>query len=215
MDAADAAVRERELDRLLTFVDAAIAIALTLLVLPLAELPNEIVKGGDVSDLIRENQAEFWSFLLSFWVVAQLWLAQHRAMRHVRLSHHAITSLLLVWTLSIVFLPFPTALLPVTGGQAMTKILYIGTMIVSVALVGAIAYVIERNPQITDGHQSRDLGGAVAMAGLLILALAIMLLFPTTGYYPLLLLFLGGPIAVRIERGRARRRVTKGSGRVR
>jgi hypothetical protein len=83
-------------------------------------------------------------------------------------------------------------------------------MIVSVVLVGAIAFVIERNPQITDGHQPRDLGGAAAMAGLLVLALATMLLFPATGYYPLLVLFMADPIAERIERKRADRRVTKG-----
>lgn len=210
MDEAQAEVRERELDRLLTFVDAAIAIALTLLVLPLAELPNELSKGDSVAELLRENSAEFWSFLISFWVVAQLWLAQHRTMRHVRLSHNALTALLLSWTLSIVFLPFPTALLPVAGGQALTKILYVGTMIVSTVLLGAIAFVIERNAHLAGGKTTHDLGGSIAMTGLLVIALAIMLVFPSTTYYPMLLLFMGGPVAIWIEQQRARRRIRTG-----
>ena len=205
MDPAEAAVRERELDRLLTFVDAAIAIALTLLVLPLAELPTEIGAGDSVADLLRDNQAEFWSFLLSFWVIAQLWLAQHRAMRHVLRSHAELTSILLGWTLTIVFLPFPTALLPSTGEQALTKILYIGTMVISIGLIGLASHLVERHPELTDGHLPRGVGAAVAMASLLLAALAITLVFPATGYYPLLLLFVAGPLTRQIERGRGRR----------
>lgn len=204
MDPAEAAVRERELDRLLTFVDAAIAIALTLLVLPLAELPAEISDGDSVAELLRDNKAELWAFLLSFWVVAQLWLAQHRAMRHVLRSHEGLTRILLVWTLTIVFVPFPTALLPVAGDQELTKVLYIGTMVVSVALIGAASFLVERNPELADGQASHDVGGAVAMSLLLLLSLAITLMFPATGYYPLLLLFLAGPLAVQIERRRRR-----------
>jgi len=204
VDPAEAAVRERELDRLLTFVDAAIAIALTLLVLPLAELPAEISDGDSVAELLRDNKAELWAFLLSFWVVAQLWLAQHRAMRHVLRSHEGLTRILLVWTLTIVFVPFPTALLPVAGDQELTKVLYIGTMVVSVALIGAASFLVERNPELADGQASHDVGGAVAMSLLLLLSLAITLVFPATGYYPLLLLFLAGPLALQIERRRRR-----------
>ena len=44
--AGDVRERERGLDRVLTFVDAVVAIAITLLVLPLAELAPEVGDGS-------------------------------------------------------------------------------------------------------------------------------------------------------------------------
>ncbi len=69
--------RERDLDRFLTFVDAVVAIAITLLVLPLAEAAGEIGEGS-VGDLLRANEDKLLGFLLSFLVIAQLWFAQQR-----------------------------------------------------------------------------------------------------------------------------------------
>ena len=62
--------RERDLDRFLTFVDAVVAIAITLLVLPLAEAAGEIGEGS-VGDLLRANEDKLLGFLLSFLVIAQ------------------------------------------------------------------------------------------------------------------------------------------------
>jgi uncharacterized membrane protein len=68
--------RRRDFDRLLTFVDAIVAIAITLLVLPLAELTTDI-GGQPVAHLLRTHQGQLWSFLLSFAVIARLWFVQH------------------------------------------------------------------------------------------------------------------------------------------
>jgi uncharacterized membrane protein len=57
--------RDRDLDRFLTCVDAVAAIAITLLVLPLAEAAVEI-DDGSVGDLLRANDEEILGFLLSF-----------------------------------------------------------------------------------------------------------------------------------------------------
>ena len=59
--------RDRGLDRFLTFVDAVVAIAITLLVLPLADLAPE-VGDGSVTDLLREHDNEILAFFLSFLV---------------------------------------------------------------------------------------------------------------------------------------------------
>jgi uncharacterized membrane protein len=59
---------------------------------------------------LAEHQAEVWAFLLSFAVIARLWFAQHRSVRHVLIHHEQIARLLMLWALTIVFLPFPTAL---------------------------------------------------------------------------------------------------------
>jgi uncharacterized membrane protein len=71
--------RERDLDRFLTFVDAVVAIAITLRVLPLAEVATE-VGDGSVGELLRDKDDKLLAFFLSFLsflVIAQLWMSQH------------------------------------------------------------------------------------------------------------------------------------------
>jgi uncharacterized membrane protein len=70
--AAETAGRIRDLDRVLTFVDAIVAIAITLLVLPLVELASEVRDGGRVSNLLHDHSEELWSFALSFYVIARI-----------------------------------------------------------------------------------------------------------------------------------------------
>ena len=195
--------RERDLDRLLTFVDAIVAIAITLLVLPLVELTAEVGREEPVADLLRAHQADIWSFLLSFAVIAQLWGAQHRAVSHLLRDSPALNRLLVVWTLTIVFLPFPTALVAKTVDQPITKILYVGTIALSSLLIALIDLTIARNPGLTDGEAPDPLAALTATV-LLGIALAIMLAVPDAGYYPMLLLFLGGP-AHRLLLARRRR----------
>jgi uncharacterized membrane protein len=182
--------RERDLDRLLTFIDAVVAIAMTLLVLPLVDLTLEVTPEESVADLLRTNQPVIWSFLLSFVVISRFWFAQHHTFRHVLVPHGRLSALLLLWALTIVFLPFPTALVARAGDQATTKVLYIGTMVVSTASIGLMNWVIIRNPQITDGVGLPVLTPAVVDTVLFLLALVISLAFPAIGYLALLLLFL-------------------------
>ena len=70
-------------ERLITFLDAVVAIAITLLVLPLVDVSADVDHYGSVRDLLRENQADIWAFLLSFAVIARLWFVQHDSVRHV------------------------------------------------------------------------------------------------------------------------------------
>jgi uncharacterized membrane protein len=186
--------RARDLDRLLTFVDAVVAIAMTLLVLPLVELTTEVKAHQSVADVMGEHQAVLWSFLLSFAVISRFWFAQHYSLHHVLLPHGRLSLLLMFWSLTIVFLPFPTALVARAGDQAITKVLYIGTMVLSTVTLALMDRVIVRNPQITDGEGLPEVTPAVTNAVLLFLALVISLVFPATGYLPLLLLFLDAPI---------------------
>lgn len=198
--------RARDLERLLMFVDAIVAIAITLLVLPLVELTKEVHGDTSVADFLSETDTypDLWSFLLSFAVIARLWFAQHHAVRHVLSSLNRLSWLLVLWTLTIVFLPFPTALVAKGPEEPASKILYIGTITVSAVALGLIDRVIERNPQITDGTPPPSSLYALANVLMLVLALAITLAFPETSYFPMLLLFLDAPV-VRLLRRFSRR----------
>jgi uncharacterized membrane protein len=187
--------RERDFERFLTFVDAVVAIAITLLVLPLVDLAGSLRPGESVADLIGDNSAKLGSALLSFAVIARLWLAQHHVVRNVVRQDRIVTRLMLLWLLMIALLPFPTALLADGGSQALTKLLYVGTMAISSFCLAGMARHISRTPAIRDSDDAPDAIGAMTAGVTLLLALAISLAIPATSYWPLLLLLVTDRVA--------------------
>lgn len=195
------AERTQDLDRLLTFVDAIVAIAITLLVLPLAELAGEVDDGQSVWQLLQDHAGQFGAFLLSFVVIARIWMAQHRIVRGARDTDRRLAAWLITWSLTIVFLPFPTALLSNAGSQAATKVLYFGTLALSAALLALIAVDVRR--VLPPGSPARpSTVNSTVDAVTFVVALVLSLVFPVLSYYPLLLLVWGG----RLERVIRRRR---------
>src|SRR3712207_2209345 len=69
---------DRGLDRLVTFLDAVVAIAITLLVLPLVDVIPDEGRDVDLGALLADEAGRFGAFALSFAVIAQLWLVHHR-----------------------------------------------------------------------------------------------------------------------------------------
>ena len=197
------AERERDLDRLLTFVDAIVAIAITLLVLPLAELATHADDYDTVGSLLREHSEELWSFVLSFYVIARLWMSQHHAVSPLLVGNTRIVGLLIAWTFTIVVVPFPTSLVAVSGHDAVTKVLYVGTMATSIGIIGLLRVEIGRHPELTDGTPYAGPVGGLVTAGLMLLALMLMLTVPSTSYFPMLLLVLDGPLLRLVDRNRS------------
>lgn len=100
-------------DRLTMFVDAVIAIALTLLAL---ELP---VPAGDTTDAVLSSalghSKEYLAFALSFTVIAAHWRAHHEIFRYVDSLSPRLTSLTLAWLFMQVLMPFATRVLTADG----------------------------------------------------------------------------------------------------
>ena len=157
-----AAGRERDLERLLTFIDAVVAIAITLLVLPLAEAGSEI-QGRTVSELLRDHVDDLFGFFLSFTVIARLWLTQHTIVSSLIRQNGAVIRLLFCWCLTIVFLPFPTTLVTATANDGSAKLLYIGTMAVSSGLLALLGIVITRDRTLRDRDDGPDTAITIAV----------------------------------------------------
>jgi uncharacterized membrane protein len=198
--------RSRDLDRFLTFVDAVVAIAITLLVLPLVDVTGELGKGDSVAQLLSDHLPQLYGFLLSFAVIAQLWFSQHHVVSSLVEQDPLVSRLLVLWLLTIVVLPFPTALVARAGGQPTTKIFYIGTMAVSAVCLALISRRIAARREIRDSDQAPDPTTAVVTALVFGLALALTLLLPATGYYVLLLLLLTDVLSASWRRFRSHRR---------
>jgi uncharacterized membrane protein len=183
--------RERDLERFLTFVDAVVAIAITLLVLPLADFAGD-VGHGTVADLLHEHRHDLFGFVLSFAVIAKFWFAQQRAVTSLVKLDRTVVAMLLVWTFTIVVMPFGTALVAEAPDDPLTRLIYVGTMAVSSLLLTLMAWAIGRDRAIRDRDEPPPLAGYVVNAVIFFVALILTLAVPAFGYAPLLLLFVTG-----------------------
>ena len=194
---------ERGLDRLVTFLDAVVAIAITLLVLPLIELLGERQDGDDLGSLLGDHLVDFGAFALSFVVIARLWLVHHKLVESVGRYDAAFTWLSLLWAFTIVFLPFATQVIADFGTDRLAVALYMGTMTLS-SLTSTLLFVLVHRSAVLrrPGVAAADvpLVPAFVTTGLLVLALVLGVAFRSVNFYALLLLFLGGPVEALVGR---------------
>lgn len=132
-------VEERGLERLILFSDAVVAIAITLLVLPLTELrPDE---GQPAWLFLGEHLDEIVAFGISFAVIAQFWFAHHRMFRRLSRADRPLLLWNTAWLASVVFLPFPTVLLEVVGDPGYVTFYLINLLIISLCTIALGRYI--------------------------------------------------------------------------
>jgi len=185
---------DRGLDRLITFLDAVVAIAITLLVLPLVDvLPDEGTEVG-LPALVADEAGRFGAFALSFVVIASLWLAHHRLVERVGAYDVPFLLLNLVWTLTVVLLPFATQVAAVYGQDRLAGATYVGTMTLSSMCLSGLSLLLWRRPELRRPGSADELSSpaaALVTTGAFVLALGVV--FPDVGYSALLLLLLQLP----------------------
>ena len=192
---------ERGLDRLVTLVDAVVAIAITLLVLPLIE----VLDGGgeqDLGALLSASRAQFGAFALSFVVIARLWLAHHRIVESVGAYDPLFAWVNFAWAFTIVVVPFTTQVAAEFGTARLPVGLYVGAIATSSALTTLLTVLVRRRPALRrEGVADADVHvtPAAVSTALLLLALLLGVAVPAVNYLGLLLLFLSGP-AERLAR---------------
>ena len=196
---------DRGLDRFITFLDAVVAIAITLLVLPLAEVLGGAHLPADVADVFTQNAGRFGAFLVSFAVIARLWTGHHRMVERVGGYDTAFVMVNLGWVLTIVFLPFATQLAAAYPARDRLAVaVYVGTITVSSVFLAVAAVLIWRRPGLRrEGVSERDAfpRAAFLTTGALLLAFVLATAIPAVNYFGLLLLLLTGP-ADRLLPGR-------------
>ncbi|KQO47544.1 MULTISPECIES: TMEM175 family protein [unclassified Frigoribacterium] len=136
---------ERGFDRLVNFSDAVVAIAITLIVLPLVD-----AAGADQHEtagaFLSDNVSSLAAAALSFVVIGALWRAHHRVWDGFSGVSTAMVHLNFFWLASIVFLPLPTVLIEsVTSNDRLSVGLYVGTMLVSAISLALHAVIAERD----------------------------------------------------------------------
>jgi uncharacterized membrane protein len=129
-------MESRALNRVTAFTDAAVAIALTLLVLPLVDVAQKAADTS-VTALLREHDHDVLAFVLSFFVVMAFWRGHRRMLEPVARLDETLLTLNVLWLLGVVFLPVPTAVLTFEAeGENAATMLYLSNLLF-VALMGS------------------------------------------------------------------------------
>jgi len=111
--------------RTLSFSDAVIAIAITLLALNL-EVPQvpESSAAAELPSALLELWPNLFSFVLSFWIIGVYWLAHHRLFQQVNAYDRRMLLINLLFLMWIVLMPFSSALIAEYEHQQLPVIIY-------------------------------------------------------------------------------------------
>jgi len=196
----------RGFERLVNFTDAVIAIAVTLLVLPLVEIPGELKPGETIGDIFSDYGSEFGAFVLSFLVIWTFWAAHHHIMEYFRGYDHLLVRVHMVFLFTIISLPFSTQLLTGEHNDQAAPF-YIGTLLLTSLMLVAISWRGRRKPELLHADQAavqRWLKQPLSVYRpiVLVVALAISLFLPSWGLWLLLLLIFDNAVDRLIARMR-------------
>lgn len=191
---------------MVNFTDAVIAIAITLLVLPLVEIPGELRGGESIVDIFRQYGGEFGAFVLSFLVIFTFWSTHHHNMEYFKGYDHLLVQLHMVFLFTVISLPFSTQLLTAESNDRAVPF-YIGTLLVSSLMLAAISWRGRRKPELLHADKAevqRWLHQPLSIykPAVLLLALVVSLFLPTWGTWLLLLLIFDDLIDLIIARVR-------------
>ncbi len=131
--------------RLEAFSDGVFAIAITLLVLEL-----NVPAGGHLWDQLKDEWPSFAAFFVSFWVIGIIWVNHHGVLDHLARADRGVLYLNLLLLLTVVFIPFPTALLaehlkPGEGDETTAAVIYSAAFIAMSFAYGVLwTYITKR-----------------------------------------------------------------------
>lgn len=181
----------RGFDRVVNFSDAVVAIAITILVLPLVDEASNIGH-GNVNEFLMGIGPQIYVFVLSFAVIAYYWFLHHTFFEQLKQVDRRIMLLNTLWLFGIVFIPFPTALIVDSNGPAgWASTIYMCTMLfLAVIQLAMKMYVLKHKNLLTTGTVSiRGFIGSQIIVVLLLVAIIVGSLVPSIGLWALMLLW--------------------------
>jgi uncharacterized membrane protein len=136
---------DNSLGRLLTLSDGVFAIAMTLLALGL-KVPTLTghVTSQQLIHALAQHTDSYWSFILSFYVIALYWGGHRRLMRSVVVFNPNLVRDTVFLLLIVAALPFPTSVLGQYGGTAFAVALYGAFNALATAALIHLTYDVRR-----------------------------------------------------------------------
>lgn len=195
----DHAIGKAAAERLTTFVDAVIAIALTLLALDLP-IPHGDTTAAMLSSISAHGK-EYVAFALSFAVISAHWRAHHEIFPYVRSLNGRLISLTLGWLFMQVLMPFATRVITAEGALPLRFSLYATVQVLASASFALIIREIRREHLYrTDGPPrvfTQSLTRSICLAAVFGVSIPVSFLTEDAGAY---LCWLVAPIALAIAR---------------
>ena len=165
------------LERLVAFSDAVVAIAITLIVLPLVD---HAIDAENATEFFAGNVIGLITALLSFVIVGVFWRAHHLVLAQATGSTRNVMRVEFLWLASVVFLPVATALdFAGHGPDVVALASYFGTLLVASVSLRLQRVLLEHAgliPVETISFLDRWLGSL-----LLAVAFVLVLLVPLVG----------------------------------
>jgi uncharacterized membrane protein len=156
----------RSVDRLINFSDAVVAVAVTVLVLPLVDIEGP-AEGQTVWTVIGDNASQIWTFLFTFYVVAVLWLAHNRILNSIGRYDPFTFWVNTTWLAAIVLLPWVSAMYGESEwGRSGVGLVYWGTMAAISLLVSVMGTHLRRHPELLVDDAPRLSDAALRKAAL-------------------------------------------------
>jgi uncharacterized membrane protein len=160
----------RALDRLINFTDAVVAVAITVLVLPLIDLRAQ-GKEKTVWAIISDNSGQIITFIFTFVVVAVMWRVHNRVFNRLAGFDNVIFWFNLAWLLAIAFLPWSSVMYGVgidntsggssiemwSGGEGLggAGLLYWTNLAAASFTASLISWHAHRHPNLIDADAPR------------------------------------------------------------
>jgi len=178
------------MDRFVNFSDAVMAIAVTLLILPLTERAAGL-HVYTYHAFVNAYGHLLLIFLLSFVVICRYWEVHHNLLGSLRTFNGVLFWLNAFWLLSIALIPFTSELI---GNNRTNSVfinsIYIGSLTLTAYIGFAIHWVVvhsrtlQKSPSELPSSSWYGLVSAIGMTWALLLAI----LFPSIGVWSLLIL---------------------------
>jgi uncharacterized membrane protein len=153
--------REFDYDRTVALSDGVFAIALTLLILNVAN-----PEGGTFADRFDDVLPDLGAYALSFAVLGMLWMRHHALYRDLLRIDGGLVRLNLLYLGLIAFIPFPTGLLSDQGETSFAVVTYAATLALTAFLAGwTRAYVKQHGMLKPDSLSAREPLSRVLLIG--------------------------------------------------
>jgi uncharacterized membrane protein len=137
---------DNSLGRLLTLSDGVFAIAMTLLALDLKP-PNLSghVTNQELIHALAQHTDSYWSFVLSFYIIAIFWGGHRRLLRSVTVFTPNLVRDTIFLLLLMAAMPFPTSLLGMYGGTPFALAVYGAVSSLATLALIALTYEVRRS----------------------------------------------------------------------
>lgn len=153
----------RAFDRLINFSDAVVAVAVTVLVLPIADITLTSTE-DTIWKVLTDHAGEVITFFFTFFVVSIMWLSHNRIMNQMRGYDGVVFWLNTSWLAVIAFLPVTSALYSDAGGEGLggwfsgkdlrgSGMLYWGSLSLISLITALISLHARKHPHLYDPEQ--------------------------------------------------------------